>query len=68
VKIKLKIGSEVLTHVRTKIDFYFYFLKKLDEFSHGNPIPVLKVLNKFGSLAPLVLFSHLGLLLFFSYY
>ncbi len=41
-----------------------FFLKErqLDGFSHENPNPVLRVLNKFGSLVPLVLLLHMGLL------
>jgi hypothetical protein len=34
--------------------------KKLDGFSHENPILVLEVLNKFGSLIPLILLFTWG--------
>jgi aromatic ring-cleaving dioxygenase len=35
-------------------------------FHMKTPNPVLKVLNKFGSLVPLVLLSHMGLLVLVS--
>ncbi len=65
MKTELKTGFLVLTHVRPirrtrtrkkKI----HKKRELDEFSHENPNPVLRVLNKFGSLVSVVLLLTWG--------
>jgi hypothetical protein len=67
VKIRLKIGFKVLTHVKNQLGEpeskkKIQEKRELDGFSHENSDLVLKVINKFGSLVPLFLL-RMGLLL-----